>query len=78
MLRVLYKFAFDPFSTEPVLQITWVHSYAITCWTKQAMHVTFSTMNRQDGHLQIDPKENNLSSYAHGQLRVEKAKLAIA
>jgi hypothetical protein len=36
------------------------------------------TMNRQDGHLQFDPKGNNLSSYAHGQLRVEQAKLAIA
>jgi hypothetical protein len=38
----------NPFSTEPVLQITlfsvaqtWVHAYAITCWTKQAMDVNF-------------------------------------
>jgi hypothetical protein len=38
----------------------------------------FSTLNRQDGHLQIDPKRNNLRSYAHGQLRLEQAKLAIA
>jgi hypothetical protein len=38
----------------------------------------FSTMNRQDGHLQFDPMWNNLSSYAHGQLRLELAKLAIA
>jgi hypothetical protein len=29
-------------------------------------------------HLQFDPKWNNLSSYAHGQLRLEQAKLAIA
>jgi hypothetical protein len=36
----------------------------------------FSTVNRQDGHLQFDPKWNNLSSYAHGQLRLEQAKLA--
>jgi hypothetical protein len=35
----------------------------------------FSTMN---GHLQFDPKGNNLSSYAYGQLRLEQAKLAIA
>jgi hypothetical protein len=34
--------------------------------------------NRQDGHLQFDPKWNNLSSYVHGQLRLEQAKLAIA
>jgi hypothetical protein len=39
---------FNPFSTEPVLQIMllslaqmWVHSYAITCWTKQAMDANF-------------------------------------
>jgi hypothetical protein len=38
----------------------------------------FSTMNRQDGHLQFDPKRNNLRSYAHGQLRLEQAKVAIA
>jgi hypothetical protein len=37
----------------------------------------YSTMNRQDGPLQFDPKWNNLSSYAHGQLRLEQAKLAI-
>jgi hypothetical protein len=36
-----------------------------------------STMNRQDGHLQFDPERNNLKSYAHGQLRLEQAKLAI-
>jgi hypothetical protein len=38
----------------------------------------FSTMNRQDGHLQFDPKRSNLRSYAHGQLRLEQSKLAIA
>jgi hypothetical protein len=38
----------------------------------------FSTMNRQDGYLQFDPKWNNLSSYARGQLRLEQAKLANA
>jgi hypothetical protein len=38
----------------------------------------FLTMNRQDGHLQLEPKQNNLSSYAHGQLCLEQAKLAIA
>jgi hypothetical protein len=27
----------------------------------------FSTMNRQDGHLQFDPKRSNLRSYAHDQ-----------
>jgi hypothetical protein len=37
----------------------------------------FSTMHRQD-HLQFDPKQSNLRSYAHGQLRLEQAKLAIA
>jgi hypothetical protein len=37
----------------------------------------FSTMNRQDGHLQFDPKRNNLRSYACGQLRLELAKVAI-
>jgi hypothetical protein len=41
------------------------------------MNVNFQ-LNQQDGHLQLDPKENNLSSYAHGQLRLEQAKLAIA
>jgi hypothetical protein len=38
----------------------------------------FPTMNRQDGHLQFDPKKSNLRSYAHGQLHLEQAKLAIA
>jgi hypothetical protein len=38
----------------------------------------FWTMNRQDGHLQFDPKRSNLRSYAHGQLGLEQAKLAIA
>jgi hypothetical protein len=38
----------------------------------------FSTMNRQDGHLQFDRKRSNLRSHAHGQLRLEQAKLAIA
>jgi hypothetical protein len=38
----------------------------------------FSTMNQQDGHLQFDPKRNNLRSYAHRLLRLEQAKLAIA
>jgi hypothetical protein len=37
----------------------------------------FSTMNRQDDHLQFDTKRNNLRSYARGQLRLEQAKLAI-
>jgi hypothetical protein len=31
----------------------------------------FSTMHRLDGHLQFDPKRNNLRSYAHGQLRLD-------
>jgi hypothetical protein len=34
-------------------------------------------MNRQDGQLQFDHKQNNLISYAHGQLRLEHAKAAI-
>jgi hypothetical protein len=38
----------------------------------------FSTMNRQDEHLQFDPERSNLRSYAHDQLRLEQAKLAIA
>jgi hypothetical protein len=38
----------------------------------------FSTVNRQDGHRQFDPKQNTLRCYAHGQLRLEQAKLAIA
>jgi hypothetical protein len=38
----------------------------------------FSTMNRQDGHLQLYPRRSNLRSYAHGQLHLEQAKLAIA
>jgi hypothetical protein len=38
----------------------------------------FSTMNQQDGHLQFDLKRNNLRSYAHGQLRLVQAKVAIA
>jgi hypothetical protein len=38
----------------------------------------FSTMNRQDGHLQFDPKRNNLRSYAHGQLHLDQAKGANA
>jgi hypothetical protein len=38
----------------------------------------FSTMNRRDGHLEFDLKGNNLRSYAHSQLHVEQAKLAIA
>jgi hypothetical protein len=38
----------------------------------------FSTMNRQDGHLQFDPKRSNIRSYAHDQLRLEQAKLVIA
>jgi hypothetical protein len=38
----------------------------------------FASMNRQDGHLQFDPKRSNLKSYAHDQLRLEQAKLAIA
>jgi hypothetical protein len=38
----------------------------------------FSTMKRQDDHLQLDPKRSNLRSYAHGQLRLEQAKLTIA
>jgi hypothetical protein len=37
-----------------------------------------STMNLQDGPLQFDPKRSNLRSYAHNQLRLEQAKLAIA
>jgi hypothetical protein len=37
-----------------------------------------STMNRQEGPLQFEPKRRNLRSYAHGQLRLEQAKLAIA
>jgi hypothetical protein len=32
----------------------------------------------KDGHLQFDPKWNNLRSYAHGQLRLEQAKVATA
>jgi hypothetical protein len=38
----------------------------------------FSTMIRQDGHLQFDTKWNNLRSYVHGQLCLEQAKVAIA
>jgi hypothetical protein len=38
----------------------------------------FSNMNRQDGHLQFEPKRRYLRSYAHGRLRLEQAKLAIA
>jgi hypothetical protein len=38
----------------------------------------FSNMNRQDGHRQFDPKRSNLRSYAHDQLRLAQAKLAIA
>jgi hypothetical protein len=37
----------------------------------------FSSMSRQDGRLQFDPKRNNLRCYAHGQLRLEQVKVAI-
>jgi hypothetical protein len=37
----------------------------------------FSTIDIE-GHLQFNPKLSNLTSYAHGQLRLEQAKLAIA
>jgi hypothetical protein len=36
----------------------------------------FSTMNLQDGHLQFDPKRNNLRSHGHGQLIVESMTFA--
>jgi hypothetical protein len=35
------------------------------------------TMNRQDGHLEFDRKRNNFIYYAHGQLCLEQAKVAI-
>jgi hypothetical protein len=35
-------------------------------------------MNQQDGHLQFEPKRNTFRSYAHGQLRLEQPKVAIA
>jgi hypothetical protein len=38
----------------------------------------FSTMNRQDGHLQFDSKQNNLRSYAALSVAFEQAKVAIA
>jgi hypothetical protein len=58
----------NPFSTEPVLQIT----LFFTCSNVGALLCNyaldeasngreFSTMNRQDGHLQFDPMENNFS-----------------
>jgi hypothetical protein len=83
--KLLPALFLNPFSTEPVLQIT----LFFTCSNVGALLCNylldegsngreFSTMKRQDGHLQFDPKGNNLSSYAHGQLRVEQAKLAIA
>jgi hypothetical protein len=62
-------FIINPFSTEPVLQNnaffslaqTWVHSYAITCWTKQAMDANFQLWIDKMA-IQFDPKRNNLRS----------------
>jgi hypothetical protein len=71
-LSQFYKYHF--FS----LAQTWVHSYAIYLPDEASGVHEFSTMNRQDGHLQFDPKRNTLRSDAHGQLRLEQAKLAIA
>jgi hypothetical protein len=72
----------NAFSTEPVLQISlfFISSNmgALICNEEGSSIHEFSTMNRQDGHLQFDPKRSNLRSYAHGQLRLQQAKLAIA
>jgi hypothetical protein len=76
-----------PFITEPVYQIkrffslarTWVPSIIWTYLLDEASSEDeFLTMNRQDSHLQFNPKRNNLTSYAHCQLCLEQAKLAIA
>jgi hypothetical protein len=73
----------NPFSTEPVLQIPLFHLLmgALICnyLPDEASSVhEFSTMNQQDGRFQFDPKWSNLRYYAHDQLRLEQAKLAIA
>jgi hypothetical protein len=70
----------NPFSTEPVLQLP-LFSLAQTCnyLPDEASGVDeFLSMNQQDGHFQFDPERSNLISYAHDQLRLEQAKLAIA
>jgi hypothetical protein len=73
------------FSTEPVLQITLFFTCsnmgALICnylLDKASNESEFATMNRQDGHLQFYPKWNNLRSHAHGHLRLEQDKVAIA
>jgi hypothetical protein len=74
----------NPYSAKPVLEITLL----FTCSTMGALICNylpeeasreheFSTVNRQDGHLQFDPKLNNLRSYAYGQLCLEQAKVAL-
>jgi hypothetical protein len=75
-----------PFSAEPVLQImlfshflehgcTHICNYFLD--EANSEH-KFSSMNQQDGHLEFDPKRNNLISYVHGQLQLDQAKVAIA
>jgi hypothetical protein len=76
---------FNPFITEPVLQITRLCSLGsktgtliILSWAMLAIP-EFLTMNREDDQLQFDTKQNNLRSYyAHGLLCLEHVKVAIA
>jgi hypothetical protein len=81
-MRAKNNMIINPFSTEPVSQITLFFTCsnmgALICnylLDEASNECEFSTMNRQDGHLQFEPKRNNLRSYTHGQLRLEQAKL---
>jgi hypothetical protein len=75
----------NPYSAEPVLEIMLFFTCsimgALLCnylLDKVSREHDFLTLNQQDGHLQFEPKWNKLRSYAHGQLRLEQAKVAIA
>jgi hypothetical protein len=72
----------NPFITETVLQITLFFTCSNTgelicnyLLDDANSEQEFSTMNRQDGHLQFDTKRNNLRPYAHSQLCLEQAKV---
>jgi hypothetical protein len=72
--------AFNPFITEPGLQITLFSLARTRCarCTHACISRAMQAVNTNFQHLQFDTKRNNLRFYTHGQLCLEQAKVAIA
>jgi hypothetical protein len=77
MIYIYISAVFNPYSAEPVLEITF-RFFSLARTRVHSCNYLLDEASREDEFSAFNLNPNNLRSKAHGQLRLEQAKVAIA